>query len=143
MRGQPFDVRFWLNVEKTEGCWNWKGGVTGVGYGHLTRDGKDIGAHRASYEMHKGEIPKGLVVDHLCLNRKCVNPEHLRAVTNRENVLRAQSAPGLPAHNSRKTHCKNGHEFTPCNTILHANGGRICRMCRDSHYQRIRKPSHV
>ena len=85
----PLEVRFWEKVEKTDTCWNWTGATTkkgGEGYGQVTVGGgvKTV-AHRASYEMAYGKIPEGLTVDHLCHNTKCVNPEHLRAVTQKQN----------------------------------------------------------
>ncbi len=68
-------------------CIDWPGTLS-RGYGKVVVDGKAIGAHRAVYEAHKGKIPDGLVIDHLCCNRSCVNPDHLEPVTQRVNVLR-------------------------------------------------------
>lgn len=82
--------------------------------------------HRIAYELAVGPIPVGLVIDHLCRNHSCINPEHLEPVTNVENVMRGESA---WARNARKTHCKRGHEFTDENTIRR-NGTRSCRQCR-------------
>lgn len=82
--------RFWPKVEKTEGCWNWTGATNGkVGYGRIGAGTKPYSwllAHRASYEMSNGPIPEGLVIDHICHNRKCVNPDHLRAITQKQNM---------------------------------------------------------
>lgn len=78
-------------------CWEWTGGKIRNGYGHFRfgykLDGKnDIRlAHRVSYELHVGPIPKGLVLDHLCKNTSCVNPTHLQPVTQRENIARGSS----------------------------------------------------
>ena len=123
-RTTPWLDRFWLSVqpEPNTGCWLWDGPITGNGYGTMKRHARMVGAHRLSYEIHKGAIPSGLTIDHLCSVRSCVNPDHLEAVTIGENIRRAGSA------NGRKTHCKHGHEFTPENTRLRPKG-RECRAC--------------
>jgi hypothetical protein len=77
--------------------------------------------------MFMGEIPDGLVIDHLCRNRKCVNPFHLEAVTLKENILRGA---GTGAEFARRTHCNKGHEFSEENTIIRSDGGRRCKTCR-------------
>jgi len=77
------------------------------------------------YLLFFNKIPNGLVLDHLCKNRKCVNPLHLRVVTQAVNCLSGDSP---PARNSRKTHCPNGHEYSPENT--YHSGGRHCRICK-------------
>ena len=111
-------------------CWLYAGQVSSYGYGIVQRDGKRYMAHRVMYENLVGEIPEGLYTDHLCRVRQCINPEHLEPVTNKENVLRGQ---GLAAQNARKTHCKNGHEFTPDNTMIYRGANRpfmrVCRTC--------------
>lgn len=123
---RKIEDRFWEKVKITKKCWNWKG-KTNRGYGMLwVGKGKSIMPHIFSYRLHKGEIPKGLQIDHLCRNRKCMNPEHLEAVTLKENVLRGN---GLSAINSRKTHCKYGHIFDVNNT-LNYRGQRHCRKCK-------------
>ena len=83
-------------------------------------------AHRAYYERYVGPIPEGLVIDHLCRNRRCVNPTHLEPVTSAENNLRGL---GPGAVNRRKKACHRGHAFTPENTY-HPPSDPKHRMCR-------------
>jgi hypothetical protein len=91
---QPVDpvVRFWRNVRKGDLCWNWAGSIDVCGYGRLWDGTRTVRAHRFSYELLVGPIPEGLVLDHLCRNTRCVNPEHLEAVTHRDNLLRGFGA---------------------------------------------------
>lgn len=117
------------------GCWIWQGGRNGRGYGQLRWQGPVKMAHRLAYEAFIGPIPEGLHIDHLCRTRACVNPTHLEPVTAQVNVLRSPVAPG--AVNAGRTHCPQGHEYTPENTYQYqARGdvrpGRYCRTCRRS-----------
>lgn len=119
--------RFDEHVDRTSDCWIWTAHVESKGYGQFRQDGRSVMAHRAFYEMLVGPIPDGMTIDHLCRNRRCVRPEHLEPVTNRENVLRGTNR---AAENARKTHCKNGHPLSGENVAL-TNGGRRrrCRIC--------------
>lgn len=118
--------RFWRYVNKNGPivkqelgrCWSWTACIQKNGYGYLRFLGRNRGAHCVAYELFKSKIPDGLQVDHLCKNRSCCNPYHLEAVTIRVNVLRGD---GITAKNAVKTHCVNGHEFTPANTKLKFN----------------------
>lgn len=103
-------------------CITWDGYIAPNGYGHE----KNKMAHRAAYEREHGPIPPGLVIDHLCRNRACVNTAHMEVVTQRENLLRGI---GLTAQRAAQTHCIHGHEFTPANTRVRPNGTRQCRRC--------------
>jgi hypothetical protein len=107
-------------------CLIWGGAIDEDGYGRLQVGDKWKLAHRVKYEESIGQIPRGLVIDHLCRNRSCVNVLHMETVTNKENVLRGN---GITATNARKVACKKGHPFSPENTIVTPNGGRSCREC--------------
>ena len=123
----PLDVRFWAKVVKSDGCWTWRGSTHWKeGYGRFRYHGKTVSAHRVAYELTIGPIPDGLVIDHLCRNRVCVNPAHMEPVTDRENVLRGV---GPSAINSTKTHCLRGHAFSTENTRIDKIGKRDCRTC--------------
>lgn len=74
-------------VDRETGCWIWRAGMGAAGYGM----NNSRAAHRVMYERHKGPIPDGLVLDHLCRNPPCVNPDHLEPVTPGENTRRGNS----------------------------------------------------
>ena len=118
----PKPPRFWENVIQSGDCWLWTAALDRDGYGRC-RSGR---AHRWAYEAMVGPIPDGLVIDHLCRVRACVNPSHLDPVPNRINLLRGMS---LAAKNTAVTHCPQDHDYTEANTSYKANGARICRTC--------------
>lgn len=126
----------WDRVDKSgpNGCWLWTGPKSAgraPGYGRVYIGGKGYQAHRLAYEELVGPIPAGLVIDHLCRNPACVNPAHLEPVTNAENIRR-----GLAI----RTHCPQGHEYTPENVRHRANGHRSCKRChRDEEAVRKRR----
>lgn len=78
-------VRFWKRVNKSDRCWTWTGAKFRSGYGQFNLNGKQVRAHRWSYEHSYGTIPAGMQIDHECRNRLCVNPGHLRLATNKQN----------------------------------------------------------
>jgi hypothetical protein len=119
------------------GCWIWQRRRNRAGYGETRFLGGRYSSHRLSYVAHKGAIPAGLALDHLCRVTACCNPDHLEAVTCRENVLRGI---GLAAVRSKQTHCIHGHEFTRENTAVRLDGRRNCKACaRDRHSARYQR----
>jgi hypothetical protein len=100
--------RFREKVREGEnGCWLWIGYTDGKGYGRFNKQR----AHRWSYAHFVGPIPDGQVLDHLCRVRHCVNPDHLRAVTNRENLLADGSLAAAKLLRDAPT-CAQGHPWT-------------------------------
>lgn len=126
-------------VDTATGCWEWTGGDDGKGYGQFYRQGGiKVRAHRESFQHYCGEIPEAHVIDHLCRNHGCVNPAHLEAVTQRENVMRGE---GVCAGYAKRTHCPNGHELIADNLTPWESGRRRCLTCHRV-YMRDYKRKH-
>ena len=133
IRWGSVESRFWAKVEKTPTCWIWKGKISNTGgYGRFWNGIREVGAARFSYELHKGIKIDGLVPDHLCKNHACVNPEHLEAVTQRENTAR---------WNAERRFCKRGHEFVDGN-LVSVPYGRSCLTCHREKSRNWRK-THI
>lgn len=112
-----------------DGCWI-RSGAAVRGYPVVKVRGKQFRAARLSYELHKGVIPDGLTVDHLCRETRCVNPDHLELVTAAENARRERAA-------LRPAHCPSGHGYAEHG---YEHGGRVhCRRCRHDRQMRWRK----
>lgn len=88
----PLRDRVWRKVEKTPGCWYWRGNIVN-GYGRIGVGKFTAHVHRLTYEWEYGKIPQGLMIDHLCETKECVRPSHLEAVTNGENNRRKRYRP--------------------------------------------------
>lgn len=142
-RRRPLEERFLQKFEvMPDGCWQWTAHIGSHGYGVINSGGAGpiVLAHRVAYELYKGPISEGLFVDHLCRNRRCVNPEHLELVTNRTNFLRGDH-PLVIIH--RTGRCVRGHELTPETYYVSPKGKTQCRICRAERRQRGRLPAAV
>jgi hypothetical protein len=139
-----FEGQFWMKVEKTPECWLWNGAIKPNGYGRFSpKQDFDVYAHRFAYELLKGPIPEGKEIDHLCRNRRCVNPEHLEAVTHAVNLFRGNT---INRKAAQTTHCPKGHPLIEGNLVLshlYSRGKRECRTCEIERqrrkYDKIRK----
>jgi hypothetical protein len=119
------------------GCWVWQKSRTIDGYGVIAANKKVKGAHRVAYQLYIGEITEGLVIDHLCRNPPCVNPDHLEMVTNRVNALRGVS-PSIQVYLSGV--CMRGHVLTEKNSRINPKTGlRTCLTCYNTRRNERRK----
>ena len=127
--------RLMAKVSDTENCWTWVGSKHPAGYGQMWNGVRVEQAHRISFRIFNGEIPAGFEIDHICRNRGCVNPDHLRAVTHRENMRASDALMGV---NARKTSCKRGHPLAGDNLFVSVQGARQCRECLRMHARNAR-----
>jgi hypothetical protein len=126
-------------IDLATGCWNWTACLTRDGYGSIAMGApsrKTALAHRVSYELLIGPIPEGLVIDHLCRNRACVNPAHLEVVPFAVNVLRGE---GACAQHARRSTCGYGHPYD----ATRRDGKRRCLRCAADASARYRARKHA
>lgn len=119
-----YEELFWQKVDKRgpNGCWLWTSPLSFWGYGTCHWSGRPARVHRLTYEMFVGPIPEGYHVDHMCNVRHCVNPDHLQALSASEHM-------SLTRARQDKSHCVNGHEYTPENLRINSKGARYCGQC--------------
>lgn len=118
-------------IDKTDTCWIWKGNKDPNSYGIIWINGTRKRVHRVTYELVKGKIPEGLEIDHLCCNPSCVNPDHLEAVTHKENMRRWRgNEPG---------HCIRGHPLSGDNLETYmGKWGKLKNGCKRCHSEMAR-----
>ena len=115
-------------------CRLWQGAkVNGYGSIRDTELRKQVLVHRWVYQQVHGPLAPGVQLDHLCRRRHCWNVKHLEPVTCRENLRRGNTRAAV---NLAKTHCPQGHEYSPENTYVYKNGARACRVCLREHARR-------
>ena len=123
-------------VKSESGCWNWDSKIDSNGYGRYKFAGVSAAAHRVSYTVSVGHISGGMVIDHLCRNRRCVNPEHLEMVTQQENIFRGESGAVLRSRHETNC-CARGHEIVGENAMPQSrNATPKCREC-NREYMRL------
>jgi len=131
--------RLWRNVNRgsVDECWPWVRFIGADGYARsLWPNGKSYYAHRLAVEVDGREIPPGFYVDHICRNRRCCNPAHLRIVPPGVNATENSDSPS--ARNKQKTKCIRGHELTGENLAIQIKNGkpkRRCRACAKMYYK--------
>lgn len=133
--------RFNSFIKTINDCWIWQGSVSIQGYGRFRYNGKSMQAHRASLLLNGIKLVEGLEVDHLCRNRKCVNPQHLEQVTRLVNVQRGNASAVRKEYWATRTHCARGHEYTDENTRRDNRGYRACKRCHREDAQLARERS--
>lgn len=131
MKNYESQKRFWSKVTlSADGCLLWNGCKIRGGYGLVSISGRRWLAHRIAYIWQKGSIPEGLELDHLCRVRNCVNPNHLRPVTRRQNIM-AEGSLALTKVHAMKTYCPRGHSYSGENLyIFPGHYRRRCNECR-------------
>ncbi len=128
-------LRCYSIPEPNSGCWLWLGGVTNSDreYGALYIEGLTLKASRLSLHAFKGfDLKSKLYALHKCNVELCINPDHLYPGTQKQNIadqLKAGTFAGGYSLNKKKTHCKNGHEYSKRNTYINTKGARECRTC--------------
>lgn len=129
-RTPPADRILAKIVRSVRGCWEYQGALNdGYVVAADAATGRTVMGHRAVWEKLRGPIPDGFQIDHLCRNKRCVNPDHLEPVTPAENTRRGLAPVTGALSQLRKTHCPQGHPYDEQNTHRY-KGSRVCRACK-------------
>lgn len=125
-------------VDDETGCWNWEGPSTEAGYGRVIVNGVYEPTHRVSYALYIYAVPDSLHLDHICENKKCINPDHVEPVTSARNRnLSAKFNLRPTGVYRRKDYCKHGHPWSAANTYVSPkSGARSCITCRKEGIER-------
>jgi len=121
------EKRFFEKVEKTDSCWNWTASTDRTGYGHMSINGQLKLAHRISFCIEHGRESKDKVL-HTCDNRRCVNPDHLREGTQKENVM--DCIRKKRRYEQNLLFCPHGHPLIKDNIYIHKRKRR-CKFCKN------------
>lgn len=136
--GESRELRFWRSVRfDKSGCWLWTASRKSTGHRQMAEPRASRGeaqrvsaTHRISWELHRGLIPEGWHVHHLCENPSCCNPSHLVLLSPSEH---------LKLHHPELTHCVRGHPYDETNTRINRDGSKQCRACDRERQRRIRE----
>ena len=125
-----------VTMEPMSGCWLWMG-HTSKGYGYFSVSQQTRLAHRCSFHYYIEPLVNGMVIDHICRTRSCVNPLHLRQVSEKTNSL--ENSVSFAARNASKKHCLNGHEYIDGSYKTIITGTKTRRLCIECSVARSRK----
>lgn len=134
---------FYLRTFKTKHCWFWIGAKDKKsGYGSAYFNGKHIKAHRLSFLLHKGSVPRKMIIMHSCDNPSCVNPDHLMTGTHSENAIDSikKGRAYLTPSSGKRMLCGKGHDISLDSQVYinknNPKSGRMCRICKSKSNER-------
>jgi hypothetical protein len=144
--------KIWAKLQVSGFCWHY-GDYKHKNHATVYFAGRRIGVHKVVYEYLVGLVPEGYKLDHVCRNKRCVNPDHLEPVTHSENIKRAwkystkQGFEGAGKRSKVSTHCRKGHNLSDVGVLLskRANGTerKKCRACQHDAQERWRRKAGI